>query len=159
LHRPARGIMQVMVASPPELERSASNDAVFAYLDPVGPTPPGRERNPYLDTGHHPDIVERVWRDLGAELPETARCRVNGNPVLAHHTSGAVIAFPRGTSYALWIPPGERADCDLLTRHTWGNATTTDLTEVVGEGWRWGRFDAREPGWCVAAHRWWDHDR
>jgi len=148
--------MRSVVAPLPELERTPVNELVFAYLDPVGPSPPGRERDPYYETGHHPDIVERVWRDLGAELPETARCRVNGNPVLAHRTSGAVVAFPRGTSYALWVPPRQRAGCDLVTRHTWGNGTTTDLTAVVGDGWYWGRFDVREPGWCAAAYDSWD---
>jgi hypothetical protein len=145
-----------MVFTPSELERADVNDAVFAYLDPVGPPPTGRERDPYLETGHHPDIVERVWRDLGADLPDTARCRVNGNPVLAHHPSGAVLALPRGTSYALWLPPDERAGCDLPTRHRWGNGKTTDLTDTIGDGWHWGRFDPREPAWCVAAYRWWE---
>jgi hypothetical protein len=140
----------------PQLARSAVNDAVFAYLDPVGPAPPGRERDPYYETGHHPDIVERVWRGLSVGLPDTARCRVTGNPVLAHRAQGAVVAFPRGTSYALWLPPEERDECDLPTRQTWSNGKTTDLTIVLGDGWYWGRFDAREPAWCTAAYRWWD---
>jgi hypothetical protein len=138
------------------LERTAMNDAVFAYLDPVGPPPLGRERDPYFETGHHPDIVERVWRDLGADLPESARCRVDGNPVLAHRESGAVLAFPRGTAYAIWLVPDARAMCGLSTRHEWGNGKVTDLAVVIGDGWYWGRFDGREPPWCRAAYRWWD---
>jgi len=144
------------VIEPPALERTAVNEAVFAYLDPVGAAPPGRERDPYFETGHHPEMVERVWKGLGADLPEGARCRVNGNPVLAHRATGAVLALPHGTAYALWLNPGERDACDLSSRHRWGNGTVTDLAEHLGEGWFWGRFDAREPGWCRAAHRWWD---
>jgi hypothetical protein len=138
------------------LERSAVNDAVFAYLDPVGPSPPGRDREPYWETGHHPDIVERVWNQLGADLPERARCRVEGNPVLAHRESTAVVAFPRGTSYALWLSPDDRAASDLSTTHRWGNGKVTDLATELGDGWYWGRFDAREPAWCRASYRWWE---
>jgi hypothetical protein len=137
------------------LERAAVNDAVFAYLDPVGPPPAGRDRDPYLEAGHHPDIVERVWNALGALLPADARALVNGNPVLAHRASGAVLALPRGTSYALWLPPRERDGSRLSTQHRWGNGTVTNLSHRLGEGWYWGRFDEREPAWCLAAHRWW----
>jgi hypothetical protein len=140
----------------PALKRTSVNEAVFAFLDPVGPAPPGRARDPYWEAGHHPDIVERVWNDLGADLPEDARCLVNGNPVLAHRASGAVLAVPRGTSYAVWLEPIERATCNLPIRHRWGNGKVTDLAECLGEGWYWGRFDRREPTWCRAAYRWWD---
>jgi len=138
------------------LKRAEINDAVFAFLDPVGPAPPGRNRDPYFECGHHPDIVERVWNDLGADLPEGARCRVSGNPVLAHRASGAVLALPRGTSYAVWLTPSARRECNLPIRHRWGNGTVTDLAEHLGEGWYWGCFDQREPAWCRAAHHWWD---
>jgi hypothetical protein len=139
-----------------ELTRSPVNDRVFAYLDPVGPAPPGRARDPYYETGHHPDMVERVWKELGADLPDHARCQVNGNPVLAHVASGAVLAFPRGTSYALWLTPDAAATCDLSPRHRWGNGSVTDLQATLGDGWFWGHFDAREPEWCLRADRWWD---
>jgi hypothetical protein len=138
------------------LARVSVNDAVFAYLDPVGPPPPRRARDPYLEAGHHPDIVERVWKGLGAGLPPDARCLANGNPVLAHRATGAVLALPRGTSYALWLTPDDRDGCGLSTSHRWGNGTVTDLAERLGEGWFWGCFDEREPLWCVAAHRWWN---
>jgi len=140
------------------LKRTAVNDTVFAFLAPVGPAPLGRDRDPYLETGHHPDIVERVWKGLGADLPESARCRVNGNPVLAHRASGAVLALPRGTAYAVWLTPSERSECNLSVLHRWGNGTVTDLAACLGEGWYWGRFDSREPAWCRAAYRWWDHN-
>jgi hypothetical protein len=140
------------------LERTPVNEAVFTYLDPVGPPPPDRERDPYLETGHHPDVVERVWRDLGRDLPESARCRVDGNPVLAHRESGAVLAFPRGTAYALWLTPDTRAACDLSPRQQWSNGKVTDLALVLGDGWYWGRFDEHEPAWCRAAHDWWDEN-
>ena len=138
------------------LKRTAVNDTVFAFLDPVGPAPRGRERDTYLETGHHPDIVERVWGDLGSDLPEDARCEVNGNPVLAHRANGAVIALPRGTSYALWLSPNERGGSNLSTRHRWGNGRVTDLADRLGDGWYWGSFDDQEPAWCRAAYDWWD---
>jgi hypothetical protein len=139
-----------------ELRRTAANEPVFAFVDPVGPAPPGRERDPYLECGHHPDIVERVWNDLGRALPAAARCRVSGNPVLAHRSSGAVLALPRGTAYALWLVSPDRAECPLSARHTWGNGSVTDLRETLGEGWYWGRFELSEPAWVEAAHSWWD---
>ena len=137
------------------LERAAVNDVVFAYLDPVGPPPPGRERDPYWEAGHHPDIVERVWSGLGEGLPRDARCLLNGNPVLAHRASGAVLALPRGTSYALWLRPDDRDGCGLSTKHRWSNGIETDLADRLGTGWYWGGFDDREPAWCADAHRWW----
>jgi hypothetical protein len=97
-----------------------------------------------------------VWDELGANLPEPARCRVAGNPILAHPPSGAILALPRGTAYALWLAPDDRAAAELSTRHRWGNGSVTDLGDRLGVGWYWGRFDEREPGWCNDAYAWWN---
>lgn len=140
----------------PVLDPAPSNERVMAFLNQVGPHPPGRDRDPYLEASHHPDIVERVWDGLGANLPEPCRFLALGNPVLAHPRVGAVLALPRGTTYALWLATDDRAASDLSPIHRWGNGSQTDLAEQLGEGWYRGRFEAREPTWCAAAYDWWE---
>jgi hypothetical protein len=140
----------------PPLEPDPRNERTFDFLDAVGPAPAGRSRNPYMEAGHHPDMVERVWDKLGAALPESCTFLVRGNPVLAHPRTLAVFALPRGTAYALWLTPDDRDGCDLSTVHRWGSGSATDLAERLGDGWFWGRFDPRETGWCRAAFDWWD---
>ena len=84
--------------------REAPNRDVWAALGPELPQPEqGRLRDPYWEQGCHPDIVARLWDELGGELPAVARAQAKGRPVLAHGDSDRIIAFARGTSYALWI--------------------------------------------------------
>jgi hypothetical protein len=63
---------------------------------------------PYLTLGSHPDIVERVWDELGQELSPDARCVVLGRPALVAPGPGLVLALALGTSYALRVAPGDR---------------------------------------------------
>ena len=137
----------------PELAENALNRAAFSY---VAPDEPRRGRNAYWETGSHPDIVERVWDELGAAMPEPASFLVGGRPVLAHPRSGAILAFPGGTAYALWLTPPDVASTPLATVCRWSNGSETDLRATIGEGWFWGAFDECEAGWCRAAFDWWD---
>ncbi len=70
----------------------------------------GRPRNPYLEQGCHPDIVVRVWDELGSALRCDCRAQANGTPVLAHPETDRIIAVAHGTAYALWLTAEDRAD-------------------------------------------------
>ena len=110
----------------------------------------GGETDPYLHSGSHPDIVERVWDQLGKGLPEDCRARANGTPVLAHPKTNRIFAAARGTQYALWLtPPDFEAALALgaSSRMTWTGGHVTDLAEQAGPGWLWGRWRADEPAW------------
>ena len=137
----------------PELAENALNRAAFGY---VAPDEPHLGRNAYWETGSHPETVARVWDELGVALPEPASFLVGGGPVLAHPRTGAILAFPCGTAYALWLAPGDAAHAPLETVWRWGDGSQIDLRSSIGDGWFWGRFDAREPEWIRAAFEWWD---
>ena len=101
----------------PLLEPAPGNERVMAFLNQVGPNPPGRDRDPYLEAGHHPDMVECVGDGLRANLPESCRVLGLGNPVLAHLRVGAVLALPRNTAHTLWLAPDDRVSTDLYPIH------------------------------------------
>lgn len=54
---------------------------------------PGSVPDPYLCQGSHPDIVQRVWDDLGGALPAKCRCLVYGTPAIVHDRSGIVMRY------------------------------------------------------------------
>lgn len=129
------------------------NRNVWPLLGEELPTPPGRSRDPYLEQGCHPDIVARIWDELGAELVPDCRAQAKGRPVLAHPAGGRIFAFARGTAYALWLAPPDRAaarDAGLSSEMTWGGGGITDLAQA-GPGWVWGRWEADELQWLQHA--------
>ena len=110
----------------------------------------GGETDPYLSAGSHPDVVERVWKVLGQALPADCRARANGTPVLAHPKTNRIFAAARGSRYALWLTPPDFQAASAMgakTLMTWSGGRTTDLAEVAGPGWIWGRWYAPEPEW------------
>jgi hypothetical protein len=86
--------------------RQPLNDGVIRYLerhrtfaeDDRAPRP---DHLDYWESGSHPDVVERVWNQLGNALPLESRRVVCGTPALVHPTSKVVIAVSIGTAYAL----------------------------------------------------------
>src|SRR6478735_9265587 len=62
------------------------------------------KRDYYWEAGAHPEIVARLWDQLGRNLPATSRALVFGTPALIHQGSGIVLAFALGTEYALRFP-------------------------------------------------------
>jgi hypothetical protein len=107
--------------------------------------------DPYLSCGSHPDIVERVWNQLGRELPPAARRILCGSPVLVHPDTGVVLAVCYGTSYCLRLPEGAlsaalHAGCK--TTHKWSNGKVTDLAVEFGANWVFGRWAVDEEQWC-----------
>src|SRR5205809_385038 len=72
-------------------------------------TLPDQVERPYDSLGCHPDLVARLWDELGKKLPEDCRAIFFGTPVLIHPTTGVVFAFASGThTYAFRLPEPER---------------------------------------------------
>ena len=94
--------------------------------------------------GTHPDLADRLWRELGGTLPEPCAWVVYARPVLVHPSSGVVFGFAWGThTYALRLPEPE------LTA-----ATQLGMKRLpLGEPWTLGAWHADEPAWCLAAYR------
>ncbi len=127
------------------------NRALWSVLGEELPTiPSGRARDPYREQSCHPDVVGRIWDDLGGQLPRDCRAQAKGRPVLAHPDSDRIFAFARGTSYALWLVPEDFVQArgaGAATSWTWAGGRVTDLEASAGQGWIWGRWYADEPEW------------
>lgn len=111
---------------------------------------PSSHVDPYLKAGAHPDIVQRVWDDLGHALPHDCRALVYGLPALVHPTAGVVLALTYGTAYVLRVPEDTvpaalKAGCTIERR--WSTGATTRLDETLGPGWVFGNWVKDEAVW------------
>jgi len=104
----------------------------------------------------HPDVLEHLWKQLSASLPEESRRWVYGVPAVVQEAGGVVLAFGWGTAYALRLAAPELEEAraaGLSSVTTWSGGRSTDLAGDLGPDWVWGRFKAAEPGWLAASHR------
>ena len=112
--------------------------------------------DPYQRAGSHPDVVERLWDQLGVVLPRAARCLVCGSPALVQPVTGVVLGICLGTQYALRLPEAcgeaaKKAGLESTTR--WSNGKVMDLSSDWGPDWRFGAWLAGEPDWVRQAFR------
>jgi hypothetical protein len=161
---PRTGVRRVPVGLvrwlPPEVTRVVAkepNERMWNLLgEELPPIPGRRQRDPYMYAGSHPDVVARVWEELGKPLPRDCRALANGGkPVLAHPDSDRIFALPHGTAYALWLVPADfevALAAGARTTHQWSNGSVTDLAERAGPGWIWGSFNDDEPAWARRAY-------
>jgi hypothetical protein len=116
---------------------------------------PDSVKDPYYTLGTHPDLVERLWDQLGSVLPEDCRWVLHGTPVLIHPHSRVAFAFATGTlSYALRLAQPEfleALEAGAQRIHTYPNGSVLDLANI-GDGWVFGRWLPDEPRWCLAAY-------
>jgi hypothetical protein len=117
---------------------------------------------PYWSLGAHPDLLQRLWDELGRVLPEDCRWVVLGTPVLVRPRSGVIFAFGGGTqTYALRLPASARAVAlaaggETVRRYPGYakldvSASTLDLG-AIGEEWVFGNWRKGEEEWCRAAY-------
>ena len=118
-------------------------------------------KNPYYTLGTHPDVVERLWDELGGALPKNCRWVLYGHPVLVRHDTGIVFGFAGGShTYALRLPPAEREAAiaaGATTVHRYPAypqlqvaAATLDLA-TFGPEWVFGGWFRNEEEWCRRA--------
>jgi hypothetical protein len=143
----------------PEVTRVVSegpNRRIWEWLgEELPPRKSGRPRDPYMDQGCHPDMVSRVWNELGESLPRDCRAQAKGKPVLAHPETDRIIALPHGTAYALWLAPDDfqaAREQGAQTVMAWSEGSQTDLAERAGPGWIWGHWYDEEPEWVQHAY-------
>jgi len=144
---------------------TVANDGVFRFLAnapatarnlPAVATPDDPSRDYYREAGAHPDIVERLWDQLGKKLPALSKALVFGTPALVHQASGVVLAFALGTEYALRLPRRiwrETRPDGLRTVALWTRGDSTDIQQECGKEWVFGSFAADEIAWCEEASR------
>ena len=115
-------------------------------------------RDYYWGAGAHPEVVERLWDQLGENLPKTSRALVFGTPAHVHPDSGVVLAFALGTEYALRLPRRVWRDsrpAGLRTVAQWTGGGSTDIVLECGKDWILGSFAADEIAWCEEVFREW----
>lgn len=123
---------------------------------------PADVENPHYTLGTHPEIVERLWDELGGAVPKPCRWILFGSPVLVHPRSGVVFGFAGGSlTYALRLPPAERAaaiGAGAKAVHQYPAypelniaASTCDLAADFGPEWVFGGWFKGEDQWCRAA--------
>ena len=126
---------------------------------------PDDVEEPYIRLGTHPDVVTRLWDELTTHLPVSCAWCVYGKPVLVRPDTGVIFGMGSGTpTYALRLPEWERSEAVRLgakTVWTYNDAwlkelgpehnTTLNLA-TWGQDWIFGKRQADEPYWCLAAY-------
>jgi len=135
---------------------------VIAYLSNRNPdaaltlSPEESRRDPYMHLGSHPDIVERVWKGIGAELDEDCRLIVCGTPALVQPVTGIILAIALGTQYCLHLPIpllNIALAAGAPTTTKWSGGHVTDVAKEFGEGWFFGKWLKDEIGWCRESYQ------
>lgn len=116
---------------------------------------PDEVQHPHYTLGTHPDLVARLWDELGKVLPVDCRAIFYGGPALIRPDTGIVFGFAGGThTYALRLPPTERLEALRLgaarVAH-YPHQPSFDLNQI-GEGWVFCRWFKPEEAWCLAAY-------
>ncbi len=133
------------------------NKKVLQYLSRVGKpesqvlASPDSVSDPYMQQGSHPDIVQRVWNEIGNSLPMDCRCLIYGTPALIHPQSGIILAFCNGTQYNLRLITADFRDAiakGALTRTKWSNGKEMDSLSDLGNDWIFGVWSKDEIKWC-----------
>ena len=109
--------------------------------------------DPYYQRGCHPEIVERIWDQIGAAYPSESRCLIYGRPSLVDPASGVVVALGYGTAYCVRIPVTVIPQAITLGANLsmkWTGGTSTDIQAELGEDWVFGAWLAQEIAWTQA---------
>ena len=136
------------------------NEQVLRYLSrrkDVEPEVTPREdvMRAYDRCGSHPDVVARIWDEIGSMLPPQSLCLVYGTPAIIHVQTGVILAIAIGTQYVLRLPGGLAAEAITVgakTRTVWAGGSEMDTRRDLGEDWVFGAWLREELGWCTKAY-------
>jgi len=123
---------------------------------------PESVKDPYLNLNTHPDLVIWFWDKITVKLPEVCKWIIYGLPVLVNPKSGIVFGFGTGThTYDLRLPAIERdaaikAGCKRIFKYSTPAGEEFNLDDIGAE-WIFGKFDANEENWCLAAYEYSQH--
>lgn len=112
---------------------------------------PDSVEDPYMGQGSHPDVVQRVWDELGAGLPVECRCLIFGTPSLVQDRIGVIIAISNGTQYNLRLTPSDFQEAiakGASTQTRWSNGEEMNSVSELGPGWIFGAWLKEEDKWC-----------
>jgi hypothetical protein len=142
------------------LIENPDNERILSYLAQRSPGSPAfapisSVQDCYYGCGSHPDVVERLWDQLGKALPSDCRCLIHRTPALAHPKSGIVFAAAVGTQYILRLP--DSVEIAALSQNAksftvWSNGQKTDLVQEIGPHWIFGAWLKDEPAWCRSTY-------
>ncbi len=133
------------------LARGRSGSPVYSAWDSV--------ENPYYRCGCHPEIVERLWEQLGAALPSDCRCLVHLIPALVQPRSGVILATGLGTQYGVRVPAAlvsSALAAGAKTQTTWSGGKTMDIQQDLGADWVFGGWRTDELAWCRSLYETFD---
>ena len=114
--------------------------------------PPREKSLDYWECGAHPDIVERLWDQLGRPLPFECRQVVMGSPALVYPGSGVILALAIGMQYGLRVPARvlrEGLPAGTRTQTTWSSGGQMDIQKEFGADWVFGTWNSTEEYWCL----------
>lgn len=113
---------------------------------------PREGQRDYWESGAHPDIVERLWDQLGKNLPSTWRQVVLGAPALLNPNSGLLIAVAIGTNYVLRLLPNRLSEAlatGARTKTVFTKNHELDVTKEFGPDWIIGQWSSVEEVGCL----------
>jgi len=108
----------------------------------------------FTSCGCHPEVVSRIWTDIGRKLPRDCRGLIYSNPSLVHAETGIIFALGMGTWYGLRLPrklisvaiaAGAKTRMEFST----GNM---DIRQSISDEWVFGGFLVQELGLCKSAY-------
>jgi hypothetical protein len=123
---------------------------------------PAGVKDPYLSLGTHPDLVTRLWDELGAALPVDCRLIAFGMPALVRPDSGVIIGLAGGTQmYVLRLDAAgadEARAAGLAKVFRYPAVPNVRPDEIVidaaafGDTWVFGRWHPSEVAWLAAGY-------
>lgn len=109
----------------------------------------------YHERGSHPEVVSRLWDDLGRSLAVDCRAILFGTPALVQPRSGVALALALGTAYALRVPD-EHAQLAVslgcVRKRVWSSGEVANLEAQLGPGWHFGAWLPQERDWLLLSH-------
>ena len=135
--------------------RQPANKQVIRYLERETKRsedirPPSPEHD-YWGSGSHPEVVERIWDELGKNLPADSKRVVCGTPALVHPRSMVLIAVAIGTEYAIRLSTARLRSgvpSTVRTETVWAGGDRLNVRAEFGSAWILGSYSSEEETWC-----------